>query len=802
MTFRPFHLMVCCLVVSTGCGWLLEDYSGVLCNEDGSCPSGYFCAADTGRCQPGEAPVVEDAGVCASVSACIADDGCCPSDCNANTDTDCQPACGNGQVETDEVCDDGNTLNGDNCDPTCRYFNGVSLLSGVPGSRGYSDGPRGVARFQGPSHLAQGTGALFLVDTDNATIRRIQLSDGTITTVAGAPFEKQYVDGPMAGARFVQPEDGVYFNQEQVLYLRDHLLLSDGGTSSQQVLRRISLDGGTVETVDAGMGFTNLRGLGKDNQALLLLDDNGLRRWDPSTGTKETVVTAAQLTAIAGSNECAGVTASASGTYPYYLACGQLILRVDDATGNISVHAGNATYSGCSDPTDGGLGSATFTQARNLAWGSMTALSQGPFGTPIIRTYSYLFIADPGCHTIRVLSSGTLTTHAGAAYSPGYVDAVDPLAARFNRPSSLAAINSGINAPPTLYVAEPGNGVVRQVIGIYNSSFPSSVRTYAGAPPNTTFAYSDAGTTARYTQVTDLVTDGDAGVAYATSRTGGRVFQVSLDTGASEELAAFSSQAVAITRLEGMLYVALADGTVRRLTPGSATLELYAGKSGQTTPAVDGDRRTTAVLSATALATDGKVLFFVDDKARSIRKLDPATNFVTTLAGGDSTAGPPAVVDGTGRTARFETPKDLAYDGQFLYTLDGNGSVVRRISIGTGEVTTIAGQLNALGALDGFGKEARFAGARGLTTDGRYLFISDPGGGPIVPPDFTGPTIRALDLRTLAVTTMAGMRGHWSVMAGPGTSARLNTPGPIAFDPIRQTVVFYDERENSFLRIR
>ncbi|QRN93030.1 hypothetical protein JRI60_27905 [Archangium violaceum] len=798
MTLRPFHLWMCCLVVSTGCGWLLEDYSGVLCNEDGSCPTGYFCAADTGRCQPGEAPVVEDAGVCANVSACVADDGCCPSGCNANNDTDCQPACGNGQVETDEVCDDGNTLNGDNCDPTCRYFNGVSVVSGVPGSRGYSDGPRNAARFQGPTSLAQGTGTLFVVDTDNATIRRIQLSDGTTSTVAGAPFVKQYVDGPLAQARFVQPEDGVFFDQYQDLYLRDRLLLSDGGTSSEQVLRRISLDGGVVETVDAGTGFTNLRGLGKDTQALLLLDDNGLRRWAPATGTLETVATAAQLAAYAGSNPCEGVTASLGGTYPYYLACRQIILRVDDPAGTISAYAGSPTYSGCSDPTDGGLGSATFYQARSLAWGRMTVLVPSP------RTYTFLFVADPGCQTIRVIFGSTLTTHAGANYSAGYVDAVgDRLAARFNRPYSLAVTTGALNASPTVYVAEPGNSAVRQITGISTvfTTSPSGVATYAGAPPNTTFAYSDAGTTARYTQVTDLVTDGDAGVAYATSRTGGRVFQVSLDTGASEELAAFSSQAVAITQLEGMLYVALVDGTVRRLTPGSSTLELYAGKSGQTTPAVDGARTTTAVLSAAALVTDGKALFFVDDKAHSIRKLDPATNFVTTLAGGDSSAGPPAVADGTGRTARFENPRDLACDGQFLYTLDGDGSVVRRISIGTGEVTTIAGQLDVLGALDGFGKEARFAGARGLTTDGRYLFISDPGGGPTVP-DLTGPTIRALDLRTLSVTTMAGMRGQWSVMAGPGTSARLDAPGPIAFDPIRQTVVFYDERENSFLSIR
>ncbi len=800
MTFRPIHLLVCCIAVSAGCGLLLEDFSGVLCNEDGSCPQGYFCKADTGRCEPGQAPVQEDAGVvetpdagvCASVSACVADDGCCPSGCHANNDPECSPVCGNGQVEAmgDEVCDDGNTLNGDNCDPTCRYFNGVALVSGEPGSRGFADGPRGnVARFQSPGQLTTGEGAVFLADFDSATVRRIQLSDGTITTVAGVPFEKELNDGPVAAARFVQPEDAVYL--DGVLYLRDRMPSSDGGTPGQ-LLRRITLDGGLVETVDAGMDFTNLRALGRDTQALLLIDDNGLRRWTPSSGAVETLATNTQLTALAGSSLCEGVTASQFGTYPYYVACRRTLLRVPSA-GTVELHAGSSTTSGCSD-ADGGTAAASFVRARSLAWGA----SRPSLTFPL--TYQ-LIVADPGCQTLRTISSsGTaISTYAGSPYAIGAIDATDRLSARFNQPSSVAAISAGLKSPPTLYVSDTNNGTVR--------GMQTGVSTVAGAVASTSVSYGDAGTDSLYVQVNDVAVDGDAGVAYATSQyiaggKTGRVLRLSLDTGASEELMTFSPQKpTALAVLDGTLYVAMADGTIHRFTPGAAATELYAGQAGQTAPAVDGDRGT-AILSASALLSHGGALFFVDDKARSIRKLDPTTGFVTTLAGSTSTeGGSPGIVDGTGRAAGFDSPRDLASDGTHLYTLDGNGSVVRRISLPLGEVTTLAGQPLSLGALDGVGSAARFAGARGLTSDGRSLFIADPGGGPTVS-DLSGPTIRALDLRTSAVTTMVGTRGQWTAMAGTGSGARVNAPGPMAFDPVRQWIVFYDDRENVFLRIR
>jgi cysteine-rich repeat protein len=53
----------------------------------------------------------------------------------------CRPACGNGRMDTGELCDDGNAINGDGCDNNCTRSgcgNGV-----MTGSEGCDDGNRG-----------------------------------------------------------------------------------------------------------------------------------------------------------------------------------------------------------------------------------------------------------------------------------------------------------------------------------------------------------------------------------------------------------------------------------------------------------------------------------------------------------------------------------------------------------------------------------------------------------------------------------------------------------------------------------
>jgi cysteine-rich repeat protein len=781
------------LAVLPGCG-LLSDYSGSLCNPDGSCPEDYHCVPETNRCERGPAPPPSDdggtdggadGGTCSDALACTPGDGCCPAACHANNDDDCSPVCGNGETEgPDEACDDGNRLNGDNCDPTCRYFNAMSTISGVPGSQSFADGTRGISRLHGPAGIATDGTSFFITDATNSTVRQHRL--GLTTTLAGRSFFKQVVDGLRHDAGFASPGDVAY--QDGVLYIVD----APGSSSAR--LRRLELDGGVVSTVDAGLSFAGLRGVGTTGQSLVLVDGTGLRLWDPATGAIQQVTTLSSLNSVAGA-PCEDVAAHPNLQDAFFLACNRSIVRAF-SDGGVSLLAGSPSATGCAD-TDAGLTTARFTQARSLQWSSLGGTTFG------------LFVTDTGCHAVRQLFVNNVTTVAGTLGSPGYADVSsgDPTNARFDQPRGLVVTNAR-GSENTFHVADFNNAA-------YRIAGPQGVTTPAGAPPATALIYGDAGTNSRYTQVTAIAVDGQAGLLYAYSRESQRLFQLALDTGIPTELIAFGSTQPAprgLAVVDGTLYVSLSNRTVARLEKGPpATLQHVTGQAGSTAPAADGDL-TTAILFASDLASDGEDLFFHDQSAKTVRRIDLDGARVTTIAGGANAgtfpdAGPQDLIDGVGPNARFANPLGLATDGTSLYLLDGLSastprSVVRKVDLATREVTTLAGDaFSQFNARDGVGPEGHLAGASGLTTDGRVLFISDPGGS-FGLPDPTSPAIRMLDLSTRELTTLVGRRGQWTLQNGSGTNAAINTPGPIAFEPGRQWILFFDSEEGVFQRIR
>jgi cysteine-rich repeat protein len=797
-------LWALCLLILVGCDSLLDDLSGTLCNPDGSCPEGYHCAAETNRCErgPGPSPTPDgggsdggtqdggtDAGVCSGVQRCANADGCCPAGCDANTDNDCQPVCGNGQTEAsgNEVCDDGNRLNGDNCDPTCRYFNVMTTLSGVPGSRSFADGQRDVARFHGPAGITADneratSGSIFYItDSNNSTVRQHRL--GITSTLAGRSFFKQSVDGVGSDAGFVAPSD--------VAYVGGVLYIVDAPNTPGARLRQLDLDGGVVSTVDAGSAFAGLRGIGADRNTLLLVGDNGLQRFDPRANPPLTqLVSSNRLLSTAG-DTCFDVAAHPVNTDLYFLACNRAIVQATPSDGGLSVAAGSPTSTGCSSGSASLPTNWRFTRARNIDFGSNANDHR-------------VYVTDSACHTVVEFVFDLISVVAGAPNEPGHVNASSPRLARFNGPTAVAALEVSGQAP-VLHVADFDNAAYRTVS-------TTGTATAAGSPPNTTLAYGDGGTTSRYTSVSALAVDGAAGLLYAYSPSNRRLFQVSLTSGASEELMAFTANPLplGLTVIRGALYVSLNNKTIARFVRSPApALQHFAGQANSTAPSADGDV-SSAILFASDMTTDGTDLFFHDLSAKTVRKigLDASPQLVTTIAGGASSdGGPQSIIDGVGPSARFANPVDLTSDGTSLYLLDGPfpntpRTVVRKVDPASRAVTTLAGEFSSQNAArDGRGLDARFAGAVRLTTDGRVLFISDPGGGYGLP-DPTSPAIRMLDLSTLEVSTMVGTRGQWTLKNGTGTGAAINSPGPIVFDPERNSIYFFDFEEGVFQRIR
>ena len=128
--------------------------------------------------------------------------------------------------------------------------------------------------------------------------------------------------------------------------------------------------------------------------------------------------------------------------------------------------------------------------------------------------------------------------------------------------------------------------------------------------------------------------------------------------------------------------------------------------------------------------------------------------------------------DGTGSSARFESPTATAMDSAGnIYTADTFGQTIRKITP-DGTVSTVAGLAYHVGSTDGFGNVARFNFPWGLNIDGAgNLYIADT----------FNHTIRKITPDGM-VSTVAGVVGVRGSNDGPVLIARFDTPQGIAVD--------------------
>lgn len=164
-------------------------------------------------------------------------------------------------------------------------------------------------------------------------------------------------------------------------------------------------------------------------------------------------------------------------------------------------------------------------------------------------------------------------------------------------------------------------------------------------------------------------------------------------------------------------------------------------------------------------------LYVVDYGNHRIRRITLSTGEVTTIAG--SVAG---YADGKGNIAKFNGPMGLALDrkGTVAYITDPSNRLIRRLDLMTNMVTTIAGQYGQIGSDDGIGSHATFWYPFGISCDqsGQKLYVSD----------FSAHLIRVIDTTTSHVSTLWGKHGKAGSTEGRGTQSLLNGPIDVALD--------------------
>ena len=256
-------------------------------------------------------------------------------------------------------------------------------------------------------------------------------------------------------------------------------------------------------------------------------------------------------------------------------------------------------------------------------------------------------------------ASASVITLAGSG-SAGADDGTGT-AASFSAPQGVAA--TMVNGAAVVYVADTGNNLIRRV-----DAATGEVTTLAGS---TSGGYADG-----------------AGAAAQFSRPSG----IAIDA-------------------NGNAYVAdYGNNTIRKVTPAGLVCTVAGtGVAGY----ADGPGAQAQFNGPAGVAVDGQGNLYVADLDNNrIRRIDTA-GVVSTLAG----SGDQAYLDGVGTAAQFARPHGISVsaDGRYVYDVDTDTPVVRKIEVATATVTTLAGSTS--GYADGVGAAAQLGFAYGVAAD-------------------------------------------------------------------------------------
>lgn len=746
----------------------------------------------------------------------------------------------------------------------------VNTIAGTPRVSGAADGLIGIGKFDSPADLAVIGDYIYVTDMNNNSIRSVNISTGELTTIAGAPSYTGATDDSGDNSRFSTP--GGITIEGSTLYVAD---------TFNHTIRKIDAETGAVITIAGRAGVPGTTDSSESAAVFnsptdVIADGNGefiyivdtdnhvIRSMNIATGE---VRTFAGYPGIYGTADGIGTTARLNsprrgvriGDKLYIADTGNHAIRVIDLlTTEVTTLAGEKGVAGSIDTSESTAGVARFNSPGDIA-------TDGAF----------LYVADTGNHVIRKieLNTGVVETIAGIRGGSGLVDSiVDGPPSLFKSPEGIAWHN-GI-----LYVSDTGNHILRKVdLAARQVSFlagdvfciketeiendvPKIKETCNGQPTGaSSFGDSTDGTgkTTSFNAPSGINTDGV--YLYVMDSGTNRVRRVKMDTGETKTFSFSRNKGVSLNSPAGgdlageVLYIAdKGNHIVRKLeitNLNSAPLIMIAGNLGVSGYGYSSGY-SAGFYNPVGITADGMGNLYVADTGNhTIRKVVISTGEVTTVAGipsipgfmnsefgypmfnfprgiciignhlyvADSgnhlvrrvnlsngyvglvaglsdyvtNTGSPGTSDSTGAAAGFNDPRGITTDGKYLYVTDSGNHTIRRVLAATGQVKTIAGMPGEAGYKDSVSFDARFNYPRGITVDGDYLYVADTGNN----------VFRRVNKDTGEVLTLSGKKGESSFIQGPREDARYNNVVSVTTSPETPYLYFTDSAENVVGRI-
>lgn len=605
----------------------------------------------------------------------------------------------NGQLVSIAQDGSGNTYLLDGGLATSLYkVDAQGVVTLLPLSASASD-----AALYHPTGMTRDMSGNFYVTDGKCMVRKISPA-GEITILAGRENTCGHDDGKGSAATFsgisalaVDAANNVFVAEHQTTIRK---ITPDGMVSTVAGMANVY---GSVDGTGSSARFGEMQSMAIDSAGNLYVTDT----YGGAAPRIRKITSDAVVTTIAGGLTYGSADGQGSAA-SFYTLSGLTI----DAAGNLYVgDQGNHTIRKI---TQGGV-VTTFAGRSTTANAFETNPIDGPTGTATFRKPVALTMdgsgnvlvaeSDPGLqfNALRKISAnGTVSTITSTPGS-GAADGVGP-SAKFTTPRGLALDPSG-----NVWVADTRNQLIRKIAP------DATVTTVAGATALAPLSESGdgKGTSARFGKPTSVAVD-SKGVAYVADQAYSTVRKVLSDgtvTTLAGQVMKFNAvdgigsaanfvglEGITIDR-DGMLYVT-DMAAVRRIDPASGTVTTIAGKLGAFAQrgSADGTGATASFSYLSAIAVDSTGNLYVTDiNNNNVRKITP-NGVVTTLAG---SAGITGSMDGQGAAASFNRPTGIAVDkAGNIYVADTGNNLIRQISP-VGIVTTVAGQLGANGNVPG-----------------------------------------------------------------------------------------------------